>query len=92
MTSSTRRQARVLLALVSMDALVKILAFNLLPADRPIPQCFVCVVLRVNLLNLGSAAQSLIELPLIFLTPRLGGMMQPEVFHGKANLQPGVQA
>ena len=32
------------------------------------------------------------ELPLFFLTPRLGGMMQPEVFHGKANLQPGVQA
>ncbi|HEY6293733.1 MAG TPA: hypothetical protein VI455_19440 [Terriglobia bacterium] len=32
------------------------------------------------------------EMPLFFLTPRLGGMMQPEVFHGKANLQPGVQA
>jgi hypothetical protein len=32
------------------------------------------------------------ELPPIFLTPRLGGMMQPEVFHGKADLQSGVQA
>jgi hypothetical protein len=31
-------------------------------------------------------------LSLKFLTPRLGGMMQPEVFYGKADLRTGVQA
>jgi lipoprotein signal peptidase len=59
MNSSTRRQAWVVLALVAIDAFVKIAAFRGLPLDEPIRQCFLCVVLRVNVLSLGSAAQSL---------------------------------
>jgi len=37
-------------------------------------------------------AKSTFGLSLKFLTPRLGGMMQPEVFYGKADLRTGVQA
>jgi hypothetical protein len=59
MNSSTRRQAWVVLALVAIDAFVKIAAFRWLPLDEPIRECFLCVALRVNVLNLGSAAQSL---------------------------------
>jgi len=60
MTSSTRQQAWVLLALVVVDAAVKLGAFHTLPADEPIHECQICVVLRVNRLSLGTAAQSLI--------------------------------
>lgn len=57
--SSTRRQVWVLVALVALDTLLKVLAFHALSADKPIHDCFVCVILRVNAVNLGSAAQSL---------------------------------
>ena len=47
----------------------------------------------VELVRSGRTAASLHNgMVLIFLTPWLGGMMQPEVFYGKADLQSGVQA
>jgi hypothetical protein len=52
------RLASTLLALVAIDALVKIAAFRTLPTEQPIQQCLLCVVLRVNALSIGSAAQS----------------------------------
>lgn len=60
MTSSTRQQAWVLLGLVTTDAVAKIVAFHTLPANAPLHQCLTCVVMRVNPLSLGSAAQSVI--------------------------------
>lgn len=59
MDSSTRRQVWVLLALIAVDCLLKIAAFHSLPANRPIHECFICIVLRLNASNLGGAAHAL---------------------------------
>ena len=60
MTSSTRQQAWVLVGLVAIDAVAKIIAFRTLSGDAPLHQCVLCVVMRVNPLSLGSAAQTVI--------------------------------
>jgi lipoprotein signal peptidase len=59
-TSSTRRQGWLLLALVTIDATLKIVAFRTLPTGIPTHRCLICVVLRVNSVGLGSAAQSIV--------------------------------
>lgn len=56
--TGARRQVWVLLALVAIDAFAKMAAFRTLPSDEPIRQCFLCLILRMNALSLGSAAQS----------------------------------
>ena len=55
------RQRWLPVAFVGVDAIVKLAAFLFLQPNQPIKQCLICVVLRINYSNLGSAAQSLVR-------------------------------
>jgi len=59
--SPTKRQALVLVLLVSIDAALKLAASLVLASGQPVPEeCVLCIVLRVNPLGLGSNVQSIL--------------------------------
>jgi len=57
----TKRQALVLVLLVSIDAVLKVAASLVLASSQPVhEECVLCIVLCVNPLGLGSDVQSVI--------------------------------
>ena len=58
--SSASSQAPYLIGLVALDTGIKLAAFASLDANEPIRRCLLCVVLRVNELNLAHATQEIV--------------------------------
>jgi lipoprotein signal peptidase len=59
--SSTRRQACYLIGIVALDSVLKAIAYYSMVQPERIRDCILCVVVTVNLRNLGSAGQYVVS-------------------------------